>query len=78
MLNAFEDTEQSNVESFLLAHCQAKSGGFSKLPDTYPDILHSFYSLSWMSLAGKLPELDPCLAIRKTKVIKPCSIKTHS
>jgi prenyltransferase beta subunit len=25
-------------------------GGFSKLPNSYPDLLHSFYSLIWLSM----------------------------
>ena len=27
------------------------AGGFSKAPDVHPDILHTFYSTCWLSLA---------------------------
>lgn len=68
MLGSFEESEQVSVESFLLEKCQANSGGFSKLPDSYADLLHSFYSLCWLSFAGQLPELDPALAIPKLRL----------
>jgi len=35
--------------------CKTKYGGYSKTPDTPPDILHSFYSLCGLSLAGVAP-----------------------
>jgi geranylgeranyl transferase type-1 subunit beta len=31
--------------------CQTKMGGFSKVLETYPDLLHSYYSLSYLSLS---------------------------
>jgi prenyltransferase beta subunit len=42
------------LRQFILVKCQnAKIGGFSKIPKCYPDILHSFYSLAWLSLSNK-------------------------
>jgi Prenyltransferase, beta subunit len=39
--------------------CQSGTGGFSKVRDEYhpPDLLHSFYSLAWLSFSRK--ELHP-------------------
>lgn len=39
--------------------CQTRMGGFSKLHGgAYPDVLHSFYSLAWLSLAMEDPTSD--------------------
>lgn len=40
-------------------------GGFSKMPEHPPDILHSFYSLCWLSLAKleNLREFNSALGI---------------
>eukprot|EP01034_Spumella_vulgaris_P026161 gene26161-32696_t len=56
LLGRFEDTDLQGNREFLLGACQHSElrGGFGKLPETYPDILHSFYSLCWLSMA----ELD--------------------
>lgn len=53
MLGLFCDSDLPSTESFLLGRCQSNPylGGFSKLPDTYPDALHSFYSICWLSMA---------------------------
>ncbi len=53
LLGAFADTDVEGNRDFLLSECQHSTlrGGFGKLPDTYPDILHSFYSLCWLSMA---------------------------
>ena len=41
------------------------SGGFSKAPDLPPDILHTFYSTCWLSLAGlyNLRKMDTRLGV---------------
>jgi prenyltransferase beta subunit len=33
-----------------------RGGGFSKLPEMYPDILHTFYSLAWLSMSEEVSE----------------------
>lgn len=40
---------QEGIQNVILS-CQAPShiGGFSKVPGSYPDILHSLYSLAWL------------------------------
>lgn len=32
--------------------CQFVYGGIAKFPDTYPDVMHSYYSLAWLSIAS--------------------------
>jgi len=44
------------------------AGGFAKIPGAPPDLLHSFYSLSWLSLAGESgvqESMDAALGITK-------------
>lgn len=56
-----EHTDITSTQTFLLEECQQsalKGGGFSKLPDCYPDILHTFYSLCWLAMA-EYPNLKP-------------------
>ena len=55
ILNSFHLTDVGNVSPFILQKCQAikYGGGFSKHPDSYPDVLHTFYSIAWLSLASK-------------------------
>lgn len=67
MLNQFETTDVLSTKSFLLNDCQFEPyGGFCKLPETYPDLLHTFYSIAWLSMVGELsmnkinPELGFC------------------
>lgn len=51
ILGSFDDVDREPCRSFLLYCCQNdKIGGFSKTPGVYPDILHSFYSIAWLSL----------------------------
>jgi len=50
MLGVFHDSDGSSTRDFVMNECQnEKYGGFSKLPDSYPDLMHSFYSLCWLS-----------------------------
>ncbi|DAZ93736.1 TPA: hypothetical protein N0F65_007362, partial [Lagenidium giganteum] len=39
-----------SCREFILS-CQHPFGGFCKYPDTVPDVMHSYYSLSWLSIA---------------------------
>ena len=34
--------------------CQSAMGGFSKAQNAYPDLLHSFYSMSYLNLSSSL------------------------
>ncbi len=44
--------DKAALKHFILC-CQTDMGGFSKLKSTsyYPDLLHSFYSMAWLSLS---------------------------
>lgn len=58
ILGAFADTDLASTRSFLLNECQSdpRIGGFSKHPNSSPDLLHSFYSLCWLSMAREEEE----------------------
>lgn len=68
LLGCFDCTDFNSTRQFLLSQCQYPAGGFAKYPGSYPDILHSYYSLCWLSLSNSLKELDPDLAICADKV----------
>lgn len=66
ILDAFDDTDIESTLYFILNQCQFKTGGFAKFPSGSPDILHSFYSLCYISMAKydkRLKRLVPALAI---------------
>ncbi|KAI9907384.1 hypothetical protein PsorP6_004785 [Peronosclerospora sorghi] len=41
----------SSCKEFIYS-CQFPFGGFSKYPDTVPDVMHSYFSLAWLSIAA--------------------------
>jgi geranylgeranyl transferase type-1 subunit beta len=47
------------------ASCQFGMGGISKHPGAYPDVLHTYYGMCGMALAGQpgLQRVDPRLGI---------------
>jgi geranylgeranyl transferase type-1 subunit beta len=50
-------TEQRQAYHYLLEDCQhAKYGGFSKQPDCYPDVMHSFYALCYFAVMKEIPQ----------------------
>ena len=52
LLKSQQIIDRNALSNFVL-QCQTDMGGFSKLYNgTFPDILHSFYSLAWLSLAS--------------------------
>ena len=57
------DTEA--LTRFVLS-CQTDMGGFSKVQGVYPDLLHSFYSMAWLSLSSTqgLNDLHCALGMR--------------
>lgn len=57
------DTEA--LTHFVLS-CQTDMGGFSKVLGVYPDLLHSFYSMAWLSLSSTqgLNDLHCALGMR--------------
>lgn len=65
MLGAAERVEWPTVLAFH-RRCEFRHGGFMKVPDSLPDIVHSYYSVCAHALAGDggvAGPLDPELAI---------------
>lgn len=51
ILDTFGDIDRRGCRNFLLFECQNElSGGFGKHPGDVSDILHSFYSVAWLSM----------------------------
>lgn len=67
--NDLLDHEQ--LQNYVLS-CQTKMGGFSKILGAYPDILHAFYSMSYLSLSSKdkfeLKKLNCTIGIREDRL----------
>ncbi|RLN96736.1 hypothetical protein BBJ28_00024998 [Nothophytophthora sp. Chile5] len=40
-----------SCKKFIMS-CQFLYGGLCKFPDTVPDVMHSYYSLAWLSIAA--------------------------
>jgi len=57
--------DQETLTSFVLS-CQTDMGGFSKVLGVYPDLLHSFYSMAWLSSSSSqgLNDLHCALGMR--------------
>lgn len=70
LLQSFDDTDTESNLDFIVNNCQCECGGFQKYPDSYPDILHTFYSLTWLSMKGLygLKLIDAKLGICKDKL----------
>jgi prenyltransferase beta subunit len=47
--------DQDALKGYIM-ECQSSSGGFGKVIGHFPDLLHSFYSLAWLSLSNTLDE----------------------
>jgi geranylgeranyl transferase type-1 subunit beta len=47
--------DQTALREFVMS-CQTKHGGFGKTAGAYPDLLHSFYSMAWLSLSNSHQE----------------------
>jgi geranylgeranyl transferase type-1 subunit beta len=50
LLGKDELLQHKELQAFVMK-CQTKMGGFSKVLEAYPDLLHSYYSLSYLSLS---------------------------
>ena len=76
LLGAFDGSDHGPTLDFLLDRCQVKKpdrGGFCKSPEHSPDILHTFYTLCWLSMScrGKelgLREIDNRFACCKDRI----------
>jgi prenyltransferase beta subunit len=70
ILGRFDLTHTASTRHFLLDRCQHKYiGGFAKVPDSHPDVLHTFYSLAWLAISGErhTHPIDPTLGLRLSK-----------
>jgi geranylgeranyl transferase type-1 subunit beta len=66
MLGHYDLVDFEMVKGHTLA-CQARTGGFSKIPDVYPDVLHTYMALCGLSLGGdpEVAPIDPALGFRR-------------
>ena len=53
------DVIQAECSAAFTFSCQGPTGGFAKLPDVRPDVLHTYYGLAGLSIAGHVPGLQP-------------------
>lgn len=51
MLGKHALVDVPSCEQFIFS-CQFPFGGLCKFPDTVPDVMHSYYSLAWLSIAS--------------------------
>ena len=65
LLEQHDLLNQTALFKYIL-QCETHMGGFSKLIGTMPDVLHSFYSLAWLSLSSSLPGDDESEAVAAT------------
>jgi prenyltransferase beta subunit len=49
--SSFDLLDHDALRTFVLS-CQSAMGGFSKTRNAFPDMLHSFYSLSYLNLSN--------------------------
>ena len=64
LLGSLDFVDKTGISTFVMT-CQFIGGGFSKVPDTHPDLLHAYYSVCWLSMAEQsgLKALDCSLGI---------------
>jgi len=67
MLGAYDLVDFSAVRAFTYS-CEKKTGGFSKWPDQYPDVLHTYLSMCGLSIGAEpgLKPIDYALGFDKT------------
>lgn len=83
LLGAYDLVEFEQIKGFTLScqpssysihatstsysHSTAETGGFSKWPEYYPDVLHTYMSLAGMSLGNdpNVEKVDPALGFSK-------------
>lgn len=58
LLDCYSFVDKEHNKEFLLSTQHVITGGFSKWPDVYPDILHAYFGICGMSLMG-LYDLQP-------------------
>mmetsp|Transcript_30609 Transcript_30609/g.67258 ORF Transcript_30609/g.67258 Transcript_30609/m.67258 type:complete len:393 (-) Transcript_30609:58-1236(-) len=66
-----DDLLDTDMLTCFVLSCQTDMGGFSKVRGAYPDLLHSFYSMAWLSLSRSqnLNELHCALGMRLSRTV---------
>ena len=60
LLGQEELLDQTKLCDYVMT-CQTPMGGFGKVVGAFPDVLHSFYSMAWLSLSNSKREESPSL-----------------
>ena len=72
LLGASHLIEDKPLRGFTMS-CQAATGGFSKWPNYYPDVLHTYLGMCGLSIVGE-PELEAidsrfCLSVKALQIL---------
>ena len=62
--DSFALLEHNALRSFVFT-CQSPMGGFRKSKNAFPDMLHSFYSMSYVNLSGRCFEESDRVALKE-------------
>lgn len=70
MLDMYDAVDRPLLRSFLMECQHEMIGGFGKNPDTLPDLLHSYFAVAGLSLAGEegLLSMHPALNMSRRAV----------
>ena len=58
LLKAFDLLDHKALRGFVM-RCQTRMGGFSKVIGAFPDVLHAYYSLAYLSLSQQYVDIHP-------------------
>eukprot|EP00547_Thalassionema_nitzschioides_P011619 CAMPEP_0194258354 /NCGR_PEP_ID=MMETSP0158-20130606/41135_1 /TAXON_ID=33649 /ORGANISM="Thalassionema nitzschioides, Strain L26-B" /LENGTH=240 /DNA_ID=CAMNT_0038997747 /DNA_START=311 /DNA_END=1033 /DNA_ORIENTATION=+ len=71
LLGKEELLDHDKLQNYVLS-CQTHMGGFSKLFGAYPDILHAFYSMAYLSISAQekfnLKKLNCTIGVREDRL----------
>jgi geranylgeranyl transferase type-1 subunit beta len=59
LLQADQLLDLPALREYVLSCQSTQIGGFGKVVGAFPDLLHSFYSLAWLSLSNTTSEEEP-------------------
>lgn len=76
ILESFDLVNHKSLKEFQ-AECHTKMGGFSKVPETYPDLLHSYMGVAVLSLM-KEPGIEPIHSALNLPLSGYNHLKKHS
>ena len=65
LLGAFDLVDHTKLRGYVM-QCQTRMGGFSKTIGAFPDVLHAYYSLAYLSLSQEhVDDIHPEDALRE-------------